>query len=148
MTRVLAGRLLLTFVLAGSAVSSFILDWRPNHLLNPLWHPHARFHGALLLFTLAGVSATGIWLLWRKSSEPEVALRAGALLSLSFWTPLFYITTVLPGSTTWAGTPETDPRLSGSVVTPNLVVAAVIVLLNLLVLALSSTRRQANPYAP
>jgi hypothetical protein len=147
MNRVLAGRFLLTFVLAGSAVSSFILDWRPNHLLNPLWHPHARFHGALLLFMLAGVSATAIWLLWRKSSEPEIALRTGALLSLSFWTPLFYITSVLPGSTTWAGTPETDPRLTGSFVTPNLAVAAVLVVLDLIALSLSLIRRQPNPYA-
>jgi hypothetical protein len=137
MNRVLAGRILLTFVLAGSAIASFILDWRPNHLLNPLWHPHARFHGALLLFMLAGVSATGIWLLWRKSTEPEIALRASAFLSLSFWTPLFYITSILPSATTWAGTPETDPRLTGSLVTPNLIVAAILVLINLAAISLS-----------
>lgn len=137
MSRVLAGRILLTFVLLGSAIASFILDWRPNHLLNPLWHPHARFHGALLLFMLAGVSATGTWLLWRKSAEPEIALRAAAFLSLSFWTPLFYITAILPGSTTWAGTPQTDPRLTGSFVTPNLVVAAILVFINLIAISLS-----------
>jgi hypothetical protein len=137
MNRVAAGRVLLTFVLVAGTIASFVLDWRPNHLLNPLWHPHARYHGALLLFMLAGVSATGIWLLWRKSAEPEIALRAAAFLSLSFWTPLFYITSILPGSTTWAGTPETDPRLSGSLVTPNLEVAALLVLINLAALWLS-----------
>jgi hypothetical protein len=137
MNRVAAGRVLLTFVLVAGTIASFVLDWRPNHLLNPLWHPHARYHGALLLFMLAGVSATGIWLLWRKSAEPEIALRAAAFLSLSFWTPLFYITSILPGSTTWAGTPETDPRLSGSFVTPNLEVAALLVLINLAALWLS-----------
>ena len=130
-------RLLLTIVLATGAISSFILDWRANHLLNPLWHPHAKFHAALLLFMLAGVSGTGIWLLWRKSTEPEIALRAAALLSLSFWTPLFYITSVLPGSTTWAGTPETDPRLHGAIITPNLEVAAILVLINVAALSLS-----------
>jgi hypothetical protein len=124
-------------VLVAGTIASFVLDWRPNHLLNPLWHPHARYHGALLLFMLAGVSATGIWLLWRESAEPEIALRAAAFLSLSFWTPLFYITSILPGSTTWAGTPETDPRLSGSFVTPNLEVAALLVLINLAALWLS-----------
>ena len=117
----------MTLVLAATAVASFVLDWSPNHLLNPLWHPHARFHGALLLFLLAGVSATGIWMMWRRSSEPEIGLRAASLLSLSFWTPLFYIQSVLPGSTSWAGAPSTDPRLSGSFVTPNLLVAAVFV---------------------
>src|SRR5439155_25309929 len=129
MSRILAGRTLLTLSLAATTVLSFVLDWSPNHLLNPLWHPHARFHGALLLFMLAGMSGTAIWLLWRKSSEPNVALRAAALLSLSFWTPLFYVTSVLPGSTSWAGARDADPRLRGSVVTPNLIVAAVFVLI-------------------
>jgi hypothetical protein len=140
MNRIAAGRILLTFVLAASTIASFILDWRPNHLLNPLWHPHARFHGGLLLFMLAGVSATGIWLLWRKTSEPDVAIRAAALLSLSFWTPLFYITSILPGSTSWAGTPETDPRLHDSMVTPNLEVAAVLVLIDVAAIWLSFRR--------
>jgi len=129
MSRMQLGRILLTLALAATTVLSFVLDWSPNHLLNPLWHPHARFHGALLLFMLAGMSGTAIWLLWRNSSEPKVALRAAALLTLSFWTPLFYVTSVLPGSTSWAGAPDADPRLRGSVVTPNLTVAAVFVLI-------------------
>src|SRR5947209_8608184 len=137
MKRIRVAKVLMTFVLLGGSLLSFLLDWSPNHLLNPLWHPHARFHGALLLFMLAGVSATGIWLLWRKSKEPEVAVRAAALLSLSFWTPLFYITSVLPNSTSWAGAAESDPRLRGSLVTPNLEVAALFVLLNCAALVLS-----------
>jgi hypothetical protein len=137
MNRLLVGRTILTIVLAATAIVSFVLDWSPNHLLNPLWHPHARFHGALLLFLLAGVSATAIWLLWRKSSEPEIALRAAAFLSLSFWTPLFYITSVLPGSTSWAGAAGADPRLRGSLVTPNLIVAAVFVIFTVAALLLS-----------
>jgi len=118
-----------------------VLDWSPNHLLNPLWHPHARFHGALLLFTLAGVCGTAMWLLWRKSEEPEVGLRAAVFLSLSFWTPLFYITTLLPGSTSWAGAVDKDPRLSGSLVTPNLIVAAIFVGASLAGLACSRRGR-------
>src|SRR3954451_23686655 len=123
MNRIQAARWLMTFLLTATTVLSFVLDWSPNHLLNPLWHPHARFHGALLLFMLTGMSGTAIWLLWRKSSEPNVELRAAALLNLSFWTPLFYVTSLLPGSTSWAGASEADPRLRGSVVTPNLIVA-------------------------
>ena len=143
--KVRVAKVLMTFVLLGGSLLSFVLDWSPNHLLNPLWHPHARFHGALLLFMLAGVSGTAIWLLWRKSSEPEVALRAAGLLALSFWTPLFYITSVLPGSTSWAGALEADPRLRGSLVTPNLIVAAVFVLIIVTGLFLSfggETRRR------
>jgi hypothetical protein len=129
--------MLMTAVLAATTIASFVLDWSPNHLLNPLWHPHARFHGALLLFMLAGVSATALWLLWRDSREPHIALRSSALLSLAFWTPLFYITTILPSSNSWAGAPATDPRLHGSLVTPNLLVAAAFVALTLAGLFLS-----------
>jgi hypothetical protein len=117
MTPLLLSRVLLTGVLVSSSVLSFVLDWSPNHLFNPLWHPHARFHGALLLFLLAGVAATGVWGLWRRTEEPVAAVRMAAGISLSFWTPLFYITSVLPGSTSWAGMPGADPRLTGSLVT-------------------------------
>ena len=92
--------------------------------MNPAWHGHARFHGALLLFLLAGVSLTGVWLLWRDSKEPDVAVKAAALISASFWTPLFYITSVLPGSTAWAGDPNAIPHLAGFTFYPNLAVAA------------------------
>ena len=126
----------MTLVLALGTGLSFVLDWSANHLLNPLWHPHAKFHGALLLFMLAGVAATGLWSMWRPSREPDAAVRMAALLSLSFWTPLFYITTALPGSTSWAGAAAADPRLSGSVVTPNLIVALAFVAVDLAVLVL------------
>jgi hypothetical protein len=122
-------RLLLTFILLTQAILGFALDWTPNHLLNPLWHPHARFHGALLLFLLAGVSITGIWLLWRPSKEPEVAIKVAALISFSFWTPFFYITFLLPGSTLWAGDPTAIPHIASQVFYPNVVVAGIFILL-------------------
>jgi hypothetical protein len=132
----------MTVVLGVTTIASFALDWSANHLLNPLWHPHARFHGALLLFMLAGVSAASVWQMWRVSKEPEVAIRMACLVSLSFWTPLFYIASVLPGSTSWAGRPEADPRLTGSMVTPNLLVAAAFVLATIVSLCLSFMSRQ------
>ena len=54
MKRIRVAKVLMTFVLLGGSLLSFVLDWSPNHLLNPLWHPHARFHGALLLFLAGG----------------------------------------------------------------------------------------------
>jgi hypothetical protein len=124
MERVTIGKLLLTVILAGGSIMSFVLDWSPNHLLNPEWHGHARFHGALLLFLLAGVSATGVWLVWRRSLEPQVGVKVATLISLSFWTPLFYITSILPGSTAWAGPAGSIPHIGGIFVYPNLIVAA------------------------
>jgi len=123
MHRLKVARLVLSVVLVTGVVASFALDWSANHLLNPAWHGHARFHGALLLFFLAGVSLTALWMLWRKTREPEVAMTVAAAVSASFWTPLFYITSILPGSTAWAGDPNAVPTISGHVFLPNLVVA-------------------------
>lgn len=132
MPRLTIARLVLTIVLVVGVVASFLLDWSANHLLNPAWPGHARFHGALVLFLLAGVSATGLWLLWRDSKEPQVGIKAAAAISASFWTPLFYITSVLPGSTAWAGDPAAVPTLAGHVFYPNLAVAAGFLVLTVL----------------
>ena len=137
MTRLSLARTTMTTVQVAGVALSFRLDWSQNHLLNPLWHPHAKFHGALLLFTLAGVAAASLWSMWRVSCEPGVAIRLAALLSLAFWTPLLYITSVLPGSTSWAGPTTADPRLTGSIVTPNLVVALAFAVVNITVLWLA-----------
>jgi hypothetical protein len=122
-TRLKIARLLMTVLLAVGSVASFLLDWSGNHLLNPLWHPHARFHGALLLFFLAGVSLTGIWLMWRRSLEPNIAVQVAALLSISYWLPLFYVPFLLPSASWWAGRPGAEPRIDGMIVYPNLIVA-------------------------
>jgi hypothetical protein len=88
MNRIKLAKMIMTIVLMAGAISSFMLDWTPNHLLNPAWHPHARFHGALLLFFLGGVSTMGIWLLWHESKKPELAVKVATFISFSFWTPL------------------------------------------------------------
>ena len=125
MRRNFISKAILTFVLGGGAIMSFALDWSGNHLLNPLWHPHARFHAAILLFLFAGVASTAIWLLWRRSLEPKVAFTAAALLSGSYWTPFFFVPFLLPGSSWWAGIPGHEPRLAGIVFYPNLAVVGV-----------------------
>ena len=129
MGKTVIGRSLLTFVLIGGAVMSFLLDWSSNHLLSPLWHPHARYHAAILLFLFAGDACVGTWLLWRSSKEPDVAFSAASLLSLAYWTPFFYVPFMLPPSSYWAGIPGHEPRIWGVMVYPNLIVVAVFVIL-------------------
>lgn len=131
MTPARLGRFILTFVLVGGAILSFVLDWSSNHLLNPLWHPHARYHSAILLFVYAGEAGVGTWLLWRESKEPAVAFTAASLLSLSYWTPFFYVPILLPTSSYWAGIPGHEPRFGGHILYPNLVVVALFALLSL-----------------
>ena len=145
MRRLTAARVILTVVLVAGVVASFALDWSANHLLNPAWHGHARFHGAILLFFLAGASSTALWLLWRKTSEPEVAITAAAAISASFWTPLFYITSILPGSTAWAGDPSSVPTIAGHVFLPNLGVAAGFLAVTALAWTLARSPRSRQP---
>jgi len=123
--RQLMGKSLLTFVLVGGAVMSFLFDWSSNHLLNPLWHPHARYHSAILLFLYAGVAGVGSWLLWRRAKEPRVAFTSAALLSLAYWTPFFYVPLLLPEASYWAGIPGHQPRVAGTIVYPNLIVVGI-----------------------
>jgi len=125
MNRVLVAKVLLSVLLILGSAMSFVLDWSGNHLLNPLWHPHAKFHAAVLLFFFAGVAATGAWLLWRRTSEPQTAITAAAALSASYWTPFFFVPFLLPGSSWWAGIPGHEPRIHGMVVYPNLIVVGV-----------------------
>jgi tryptophan-rich sensory protein len=129
MTRTVIGKCLLTFVLIGGAVMSFILDWSSNHLLSPFWHPHARYHAAILLFLFAAAACIATWMLWRPSKEPDVAFTAASLLSLAYWTPFFYVPLLLPQSSYWAGTPGHEPRISGVMVYPNLIVVAAFVII-------------------
>jgi hypothetical protein len=145
MNRMGLGRLILTGILLMQSVLGFALDWSGNHLLNPLWHPHARFHGALLLFLLTGVSLLGIWLLWRQSKEPEVAIVAAAVISLSFWTPFFYITFLLPSATPWAGDPARVPHLGGSVFYPNVAVAGLFLALTAAACWIHGGKRSSSP---
>jgi hypothetical protein len=139
-TRAETAKWIMTGVLLIQAILGFVLDWSPNHLLNPEWHAHARFHGALLLFLLTGVSATGIWLLWRKSKEPEVAIKVAGLISFSFWTPFFYVTWLLPGSSLWAGQPGAVPHFAGRVFYPNIAVAAVFLTITAVAWKLAGSR--------
>ena len=131
MNRSLVAKLLLTFVLMGGAAMSFVFDWSGNHLLNPLWHPHARYHSAILLFLFAGAASTATWLLWRRSKEPDVAFTAASLISLSYWTPFFYVPSLLPSASYWAGIPGHEPHIGRHIVYPNLIVVGLFALLTL-----------------
>src|SRR2546423_11957436 len=98
MRRMRLGKFILSFVLVVGAIVSTAVDWNTTHLFNPAWHPHARFHDALFLLLLDGATLIVLWLLWRPSREPAVAVTAATLFSLAVWTPFLYIEAAIPGA--------------------------------------------------
>ena len=98
MGRVRLGKFILGFLLVAGAVISTVVDWNTTHLFNPAWHPHARFHGALFLLILDGTTLIVLWLLWRPSREPAVAVTTATLFALAVWTPFLYIEALIPGT--------------------------------------------------
>lgn len=131
MNRNKLGKWVMSFVLVAGAVVSTAVDWNETHLFNPAWHPHARFHDALFLMILDAMSLVVLWLLWRRSMEPEIGLKVAALFAAAVWTPFFYIEALIPGTSLLASDNVPVLKVGGMTFAPNLVVAAALFLLTL-----------------
>ena len=117
------GRYILSLVLVVGAVSSVGVDFNKTHIYNPAWPPHAVFHDLAMLNLLVCTSIIALWLMWIKSTEPAIGLRAALLIVLSFWSAFFYTTTLFPISSLRA-TPEEWPGrrlpvIAGFTIYPN-----------------------------
>jgi hypothetical protein len=107
-TRQTLGRALISAAIVLSAMVSTGIDLSRGdtaHVHNPAWHPHAIFHDVVMFLLLDFMGLVCLWLLWRKSSEPEVGVRVAALLMLGFWSHFYYVTTLFPAASL-AATPE------------------------------------------
>ena len=89
MTRPLAGRLLLTGLLLGTAGVSVAVDADSSHLFNRDWPPHAVFHDVALLAYLSLLCGVGVWLTWRAGPEPSKDAALAALFCGGFWATFF-----------------------------------------------------------
>ncbi len=124
-------RILLSVVLVSTAVVSVAVDWNITHLFNPEWHPHAKFHDAVMLWLLSGMSIVALWLLWRRSAEPDIAYTFAMLVPVIFWSPFFFVTFVIPGTSLQADLKEAPPMVAGIPIYPNVAIATVSVILTL-----------------
>jgi hypothetical protein len=131
MTRMTLGKVILTFVIAIFSVINVLADWNRTHLFNPAWHPHARFHAGVMSLIVWCVSAIGIWLLWRRSIEPELGVKVAALVALTLWTPFLYVDRLVPGSSQLVNYPASVPylQLAGTTLYPQVVLALIAVVL-------------------
>ena len=136
MQRFNLSKAILSFVLAAGAIVSTAVDWNATHLFNTAWHPHARFHDALFLMIVNGISLLGLWLLWRRSAEPMLGVTVATLIALIIWTPFFYISLLIPGTSLYATDDVPVLRIGSVFLPPNVIVAAVLSLLTLAAYAL------------
>lgn len=143
MNRINLGKSIISFVIAASAIVSTLVDWNESHLFNPTWHGHAKFHDALMLCLLIGVSIVALWQLWRDAKEPEVAIKIAALVPVAFWSPFYYISLAIPGTSLLAETVEKDAfYVGGTLVYFNVTIGSVMLLLTAVGYAL--TRSEQN----
>ena len=108
MTGQTLGKLLISSTIVLSALVSTGIDLSYGdtaHIHNAAWHPHAIFHDIVMFLLLDFMGVVCLWLLWRKSTEPEVGVRVAALLMVGFWSPFYYVTTLFPAASL-AATPE------------------------------------------
>jgi hypothetical protein len=122
-------RILLSVVLVSSAAVSVAVDWNESHLFNPEWHPHAKFHDAVMLWLLCGCSIMALRLLWRRTTEPAIAYAVATLVPIIFWSPFFFVTLIIPGTSLQADLQEAVPKIAGISVYPNVAVATVSIIL-------------------
>ena len=122
-------RILLSVVIVNTAFVSLVVDWNSSHIFNPEWPPHARFHDVVMLHMLSGCSLIALWLLWRQSAEPDVGFKVAALIPVIFWSAFFYTTLLVPGTGLNANPSEAPPSLAGIPLYPNVIIAAINVML-------------------
>ena len=123
-------KILLSVLVVVSTLVSVVVDWNSSHVFNPDWHPHGRFHDVMLLTLLVGLVPLLLWLLWRSSPEPEVAVKVTTAILILFWGS-FYVNLLIPGTTPAANLEESPPSLLGLPLYPNMVIAAIIIILAL-----------------
>ena len=117
-----AGRCLASVLLVASAAVSVGVDANDSHLFNDAWPPHAVFHDVVLLGYLCLLAAGGLWLLWRRSAEPNVSLAAACAVVGGFWA-LFFVAAFFPGSSPAAHAGEAPPLPLGRMGYPNMLIA-------------------------
>ncbi|WP_414586650.1 DUF6640 family protein [Scytonema sp. PCC 10023] len=137
-------RILLSVVLVSTAVVSVAVDWNVTHLFNPEWHPHAKFHDAVMLWLLSGMSIMALWLLWRRSLEPDIGYTVAMLVPVIFWSAFFFVTLVIPGTSLQADLKEAPPIIAGIPIYPNVVIATISVILALVGYGLYRASSEAN----
>ncbi len=125
------GKILITFIIVSSTIISVAVDWNHTHIFNPEWTGHAVYHGLLFLNLLCGVSILGLWLMWRKSKEPELGVRIAVIITIIYRASFFYISLIVPTANPLPSHEEPQ-HLAGIPIYVNVLASGIFVILILL----------------
>ena len=147
LSRLSAGRIILTVVALFTAISPYVFDWNVTHIYNPAWPPHAKFHNAQTMVLGAMLGLVTLYCTWLRNavSLKQSLNEAVAAVSL-YWLSQF-------PAISFPGTALTDP--DGNHLTPPMIFGVIefnqitmdlLVVLPLIAIAyaLESTRLRRN----
>ena len=122
-----SSRVLVTIAAVATTVIPPIADLNQTHMFNPLWPPHAHYHGWVFLIVNVVSGLAALWLLygppWRR--DEVFALRVAAFLPALNWGPQL-IAAFIPGSSSWPDGLVTKPPLP---IAGNVLLSAIVVVL-------------------
>jgi Family of unknown function (DUF6640) len=91
------GRLLISLAVLATAIIPIRSDWNDSHVFSTQWSPHARFHGIVSIGMPVLLAPVALWLLWRRTADPDAAATVAALIPVAYWGP-FFVALIVPGA--------------------------------------------------
>jgi hypothetical protein len=81
----LSSRLIFTFHGIFLPLGAFFADFNHTHIFNPLWTPHAKFHGGQTLTFSILLGIISIYLAWRKTTDRVITVLAVSGFAAVYW---------------------------------------------------------------
>lgn len=104
-------RVLVTFATLVTLIGSNLADWNNTHLFSELWSPHAKLHGAWMIFTQSLLSLYCLYLLWWPRRGQSPAVRAAAVIQACIW--VAFLPAMLVPGTALADPGKSIARIAG-----------------------------------
>lgn len=122
-----SSRILVTIAAVATTVIPPVADLNQTHMFNPLWAPHARYHGWVFLIVNVVSGLAALWLLYGAPSRRDdvFALRVAAFLPALNWGPQL-VAAFMPGASSWPDGLVSKPPLP---VAGNVFLSAILVVL-------------------
>jgi hypothetical protein len=99
----ISSRLIFSLLGVSLPVGSHFADFNETHIFNPLWTPHAKFHGGQTLMFSILLGLLSIFFAWRRTTDRLNTVMAVSALSAIYWV-------AQAGAILYPGTAAFDPE--------------------------------------